>query len=524
MGAAGPVAAQGREAESCAGLAGMQIPASAITLPTHGAVVEKASTAGKDQSGAAVAFCAVLGRIDPVDPMSPPIRFQVNLPERWNDKALQFGGGGYNGRIPDATGWSSHDRRTGPTALARGYLTYSDDSGHQSSSANDGTFAANDEALANFGNMHIRKARDVAVAIATRRYGHAPRRIYFAGGSTGGREALTAALRWPDAYDGVIANYPTANFLGLRLENAALARAVYQDGSAGWIPPELTEKIAKEGLAACDALDGLADGIVSNMVACRAGAADRLARWSCPNSAPPCLTPVQVGTTIAIYHDGFSDDWQPRDSTNGFKGYNILEGVAMDLGKQPEFRHPLVEGANAHAALRADEFLKYFIARDPDFHLLGFDVHAPGTLTARLQLISGQIGAMSSDYRLFARKGGKVLLLQGADDALVSPYENIRRYEAIVAAMGRPAVRQFLRFYVVPGQGHGVGTFQANWDNLDILDAWVDRRVAPPVAPVAYDANPRTAGRSRPLCEYPKWPKYRGAGDPNLATSFVCAK
>jgi hypothetical protein len=523
LAAGADLAAAQSGAASCGLLVRMQIPAAAIALPTGGAVVDKATRITADRAGAAVAFCAVLGRIAPLDPAAPSIEFQVNLPEKWNDRALQFGGGGYNGRIPNATGWSAQDLRTGPTALARGYLTFSDDSGHQSRSANDGAFAQNDEALANFGNQHIRKTRDVAIEIAKRRYGHAPRRVYFAGGSTGGREGLTAALRWPEAYDGIIANYPTANFLGLRLQNAAISRAIYQDGSAGWIAPELVSKIAAQGLAACDSLDGVADGIVSDMAACRAGAAQRLRQWSCPNAPPPCLTPAQVSTTIAVYHEGFTAEWQPRDSANGFKGYNILEGVAMDLGEQPEYRLPLAEPANAHAALRADEFLKHFVARDPDFDLIKFDVHAPGPLTARLKLVAEQIGATSTDYAPFARKGGKLLLLHGWDDALVSPYDNIRRYEAIVTALGGRAVRQFLRFYVAPGQGHGVGTFQVNWNNLDVLDAWVERGIAPPRTPIAFDANPKTVGRARPLCEYPQWPRYRGKGDPNLAGSFVCA-
>jgi feruloyl esterase len=194
----------------------------------------------------------------------------------------------------------------------------------------------------------------------------------------------------------------------------------------------------------------------------------------------------------------------------------------MDLGDKPEFRLPLSEPANAHAALRADEFLKHFVARDANLDIMKFDVHAPGPLTARLKFVAEQIGATSTRYAPFAKKGGKVLLLQGADDALVSPYENIRRYEAIVADMGADAVRQFLRFYVVPGQGHGGGIFRAGWSNVDVLDAWVDRGVAPPVTPVAFDANAKTAGRSRPLCEYPKWPTYRGEGDANLAASFSC--
>jgi feruloyl esterase len=400
-------------------------------------------------------------------------------------------------------------------------MTLSDDSGHQAPNANDAMFAENAESLANFGNMHIRKTHDVAVAVARQRYGAAPKRFYFTGGSTGGREGLTAALRWPDAYDGVISSYPTANFIGLRMQNAAISRAIYQDNSAGWIPPALVSRIATESLAECDGLDGVKDGLVSNVMACRAGAEKRLAKFTCPNSAPPCLNATQV-KTVRLYHEGFSDDWQPRDSANGFKGYNILEGVEMNVGDAPDFTYPLKEGPIAHAAIRADEFLKHFVARDASFDLRKFDVQNPGPLLPQLKVISEQIGATSPDYSAFARKGGKILLMQGTEDALVAPFENIRRYQAIVDRMGPAATRQFMRFYVAPGQGHGGGAFIVTWDNLDILDAWVERGVAPPAAPVVVDGNAKTAGRTRPLCEYPKWPRYNGSGDVNAAASFTC--
>jgi feruloyl esterase len=280
-------------------------------------------------------------------------------------------------------------------------------------------------------------------------------------------------------------------------------------------------KIAADALAECDGLDGVKDAIVSNMAACRAGADERLKRWACPG-ASACLNAAQL-ETVKLYHAGFSDAWQPAGSTNGYTGYNVLEGVEMNLGDQPRFAYPLKDGPNAHATLRADEFLRHFVARDTNFDLRKFDVKAPGALEPQLKRIAELIGATSPDYSAFARRGGKVLLMQGADDASVSPYENIRRYQSIVDTMGAPAVRNFMRFYVVPGQGHGIGTFQAGWDNLDALDAWVDRGVAPPAAPIATDNGLKSAGRSRPLCEYPKWPRYKGSGDPDQAANFACA-
>lgn len=514
----------------CASLAGLPLAADLFSLPTRGGVVETARAMDKDRTGAAVAYCAVIGRIESIDPKAPAIRFQINLPEQWNGKSLQFGGGGYNGRIPDSTGVASNGLRSGPTPLARGYLTFSDDSGHQSASANDGMFAQNDEALANFGGLHIKKARDAMVHIARQRYGRAPQRIYFAGGSTGGREALTAARRWPDAYDGVISNYPTANFLNLRLENAAIASAIYQNNSAGWIPPALVDRIATESLAECDGLDGVKDGIVSNMAACRAGSAARLKRWSCGQLAAPCLTPVQVATTIKVYHEGFTAPWQAPGVGNGYKGYNVLEGVRLDVGDEPQLRNPLVDGPNAHAAIRADEFFKHFVTRDVNYNFIEFDNQRPGALAPRLKLISELIGATSPDYSAFIRHGGKVLLVHGLDDALVSPYESVRIHEAIVAAAGAKAADAFIRFYLVPGLGHGNGRFLLSWDNLEILDAWADRGISPPATPISFDANPATpataatAGRSRPMCEYPRWPRYMGKGDPNLAASFACVR
>lgn len=180
----------------CAGLAGLGIAASEITLPTTGAQVTAAAVAN-DANGA---YCRVLGAILPVDPAAPRILFQANLPATWNGRALQYGGGGCNGRIPNTTGLETHGRTGSPSPLARGFPTFGSDSGHQSARNNDASFATNEQAVHNFGYAHIRKTPDAVRHIATAHDGQAPRRLYFNGGSTGGREGLTAAIRWPEAY------------------------------------------------------------------------------------------------------------------------------------------------------------------------------------------------------------------------------------------------------------------------------------------------------------------------------------
>lgn len=512
-------------AQACQALAGVQLAPSQLSLPNGGvelrsAVLVRAAEAGN----ASGEYCRVTGAIRPVTAQAPEIRFQVNLPTRWNGKAVQFGGGGYDGVIPDTVGVGPHGIPGRPTPLARGFITAADDSGHQAPNIDDASFASNDEAVDNYAGLHVRKTRDVVAALAQRRYGSPLRRMYFMGGSTGGREALTAALRFPDAYDGVVSHYPTANFMGLRLWGVALAHAVYPNDSAGWIPPALVQRIANEALANCDALDGAADGIVSNMAACRARSAALLERLKCRNGEtghpPNCLTAAQL-RTIAVYHEGYTLPYELANGIRQYEGYNSLEGITMQLGSEARLLDPPPTPRNAHHVNRADQFVKYFVVRDPRFHLLTLDLQAPGRWLPRLQELSAKIDASNPDFSRFAGHGGKLLLVQGLDDPSVSPYANARFYRSIVQRMGQPAADAFSRFYMVPGLAHGNGKFRLAWDGLGELDRWADAGVAPST-PVGVDANAANHGRTRPMCVYPSWPRYLGSGSLDEARNYAC--
>src|SRR5687767_4078898 len=162
----------------CAALAGRHYDASVIGLPTTGADITGATVV--PATATLPEYCRIDGAIHPVDPTAPDIRFRVNLPTTWNGKALGMGGGGYNGNIPNTTNAPTLGNFPGVVLpLKQGYLTYASDSGHQSTDSDDASFALNDEALLNYGNQHVKKTRDIMVAIAKDRYGTAPRRIYF---------------------------------------------------------------------------------------------------------------------------------------------------------------------------------------------------------------------------------------------------------------------------------------------------------------------------------------------------------
>nr|WP_253074218.1 tannase/feruloyl esterase family alpha/beta hydrolase [Paraburkholderia caribensis] len=161
-------------------------------MPTSGATVTSATLVETDGE-----YCQVNGAISPVDTTAPEINFQVNLPTNWNHKALHYGGGGFDGTL--VTGVDSLDMAPAgtPTPLASGYATFGDDSGHQSASITDGKFAANDESLANYGGLSLKKTHDVAMLLIGKRYASAPSKTYFFGSSTGGRDGLSEAQRWP---------------------------------------------------------------------------------------------------------------------------------------------------------------------------------------------------------------------------------------------------------------------------------------------------------------------------------------
>lgn len=518
---------------ACADLAGLTFTAAQIGLPTQGASVSSATSVAATDAGNTLGdYCRVRGTIAPVDPQAPAITFAVNLPAQWNHKAIHFGGGGFNGTLIDGTEPLRFGPAGKPAPLALGYATFGDDGGHQSSSITDGSFAANDEALANYGGQSLKKTHDVAMLLVKARYGAAPEKAYFLGTSTGGRDALLHIQRWPADYDGVVANEPALNYSGTRLSNVAVGRALYANGGAGWVNLAKTLLVQKTVLAACDKLDGAADGIVSNVESCRKLNPQILATLRCAggtDGGDTCLSDAQLTTIRTIESPLELNGYTLAKGVTRAGGYNILEGTLVagpftsrDLGTRQVPGNPATT-ADANVYVTGDQWAKYFVTRDAGFDTLTLDPVTGGTWAARISAVSALTDALDADLSPFLAHGGRLILLHGLADEVISNNSTIEYYGRVKSAVGDAATEQGIRFYTVPGMGHGTGVFIPSWDSLAALETWVEKGVAPETG-VVTDTVAATAGRTRPLCRFPGWPKYKGSGSVDAASNYSCVQ
>jgi feruloyl esterase len=541
--AASVALAQG--AAPCPALAGRNIEPALIGLPSGPARIASATVERLPASPAAaeprIAYCKVLGDIAPIDPAAPPIRFEVNLPEQWNGKAVQYGGGGFNGVLITGLNPINDARLETPVPVALGFATWGTDSGHDNTKLPEiQAFALNSEALENYAFASYKKVRDAAIAIARAYYGMAPRRIYYAGISEGGREGITMAQRFPTDFDGIVSGVPAINFTGLLIAGSRNGVALMGDG---WLSPAKVKSLHKAVLEACDASDGLEDGVASRYAACPAAFDPKKLRCPDRRDSDNCLTDAQIAA-IETIHSPYVFPFPLANGVTYYPGYNYggedQSGgmVAWTTGRiAPSY--PLPSPANCVTVgdprcsqgrlwYYGSGFVRYFIAGDPNFDPRKF---RPENFKAQIERISALMDSTDPDLSRFAARGGKLILKENMADHAISPFNGIAYYKSVVGKLGQASVDSFTRFYVTPGANHvGVGTSSVDGaplpqgvDLLDAIDGWVDRGAAPgPLVQVAQDPNPPFAvTASRPMCRYPQWPRYMG-GSPKDAASFSC--
>ncbi|UUX95240.1 tannase/feruloyl esterase family alpha/beta hydrolase [Aquabacterium sp. J223] len=527
---------------SCAEMAGRTVPADQIGLPTTGARVTAAVTVAPSGSGAAARpeHCLVSGEIAPVDPTAPSIRFNLALPTVWNQKALMLGGGGLDGTVPNVVGNVSAGPTDQPLPIGRGYAVFGSDSGHQAGplASLDASFGLNDEALHNYNSGDaLKKTRDVAMLLIQARYGQKPVRSYFSGGSTGGREALTAIQRWPADWDGAIAWYPARAGMVSILGGHRMSRALAQPGA--YPNAAKREALFKSAVQTCDAFDGVSDGIIGHQDRCNAvfdpsTALVDGAPLRCPGGADTgdtCLSDAQI-TAMKVINTPTNLNYLASGETQ-HPGYNIWgadTGIyTWNTPVQPTVNFlafnrsapvlPMPADA-PYISIYTDQWIKYHVTRDPGYNSLSLDPENPGAWASRISFLSTTLDA-KTDLSGFAARGGRLLMAHGLNDVLVSSRSTRAYYNTLVSQMGLQGLRGFARYYEVPGYNHAASSvFNATWDSLTTLENWVEKATVPGEQITRDTVG--VPGRTRPMCEYPKWPQYKGSGDVNAAASFAC--
>ncbi len=512
--------------DSCGSLKGMKIPAHDLGLPTEGAFIRYAKLV-HDRRGE---YCKVLGAVRPVDSSAQVIRFEVNLPTNWNHKAVQFGGGTFDGWLGGSASGLKHGPvgvASDPVPLARGFATFGGDSGHHKRyfllpdflNTVNASFAKNAEERRNFAHDALKKTHDAAIFIMERRYGTRPSRMFFLGGSGGGREAYSVVQRWPEDYDGVLGAYAAWDPVDLALQYIRVSQAIYARG--GFLTRSKSKLLARSVMKSCDALDGLEDGIIGNIAACQFDPASLLC--STGSKKKHCLTSQQLRTvqTFATEQRTAQPLW---NGVQTMPGFNVLAGADltgfMGLLHHPE--HPPKFFLNSFYYFIGDQVLRYFLIGDAHYNVLTFNTTTGSEYAGDLLPQSQTFAASDPDLTQFAQHGGKFLIVHGTADATVPTNASVMYYKMVQSRMGQEETERFLRFYLIPGFGHERGAFKAGFDALGILDHWLDTGVAPKELTVV-DNNKGSQGRMRPLCAYPAWPKYKGAGDVTATSSFECA-
>jgi hypothetical protein len=496
-------------AGACAAMKNFTLPGVALEITKAAWVAAGSSppTAGPGGPTASAvklpAYCRVDGMIDRRtggDGKPYGIGFAITLPDDWNGRFLQQGGGGLNGNVAFPLGAAAAG--TNP-ALLRGFAVVTTDTGHTGSGF-DASFMREQQASLDFAYEAVGRVAGLAKQIVAQYYGRAADHSYFAGCSTGGREGMLMAERHPLYFDGIVVGAPAmrTSFSGIGDEWVAVAlnQVAPRDENGRPVTHLALSDVQKQAvidgiLSQCDASDGAKDGMVFNP-SCRFDPK----KLVCENSGQQAGSCLSAGQAAALER-GFAG---PKDS----KGRQVYPGFPFDTGIAA------TQGIPGHLNGGRNPV-------GPPFAALAMDVDARAAAAVDA---NAMISTTSEWVNLntFSAHGGKLVFFHGNSDPWFSSLDTVGYYERLKAANGgAAAVRNWSRLYLAPGMGH-CGGGAAALDTFDLLGAvvdWVEKGTAPDSVTATGRAFP---GRSRPLCAFPTFAYYKGAGDVEDAKNFEC--
>jgi len=449
-----------------------------LTQQSTSTISIKASVADK-----LPAACHVTATLHPTP--TSDIHAEIWLPlAGWNGKLLVQGSGGWGGSFASSA-----------EPLRRGYATASTDDGHTGPSAS--FLLGHPEKLADFAYRAEHETTLLAKRLIQAFYGHAPARSYWVGCSGGGREGLIQAARFPDTFDGIIAGDPA----DIRRNSWALNIAIqsFKDPEA-IIPPSKYPMIHRFVLDACDANDGLKDGLIGDPTTCH----PNFRTLQCKSAdGTDCLTTRQVQTAQAII--------SPAKDSTGKVFFSRLEPGT-------ELRWSRLAGGPTPADLFLDEF-RYAVYQDPAWDWRTFNLDRDA---ARAHAIDKDVDELDPNLSAFVRHGGKLILYHGWADQQVAPTNTVDFYKSTLASSKTATNPDWARLYMLPGMAHcSGGEGPDTFDKIGLLEQWVEHN-QPPAEVIASQQTEGKTTRTRPICPYPKTAHYNNTGDPNQASSFTC--
>ena len=459
------------------------------------------------------AFCRVVVQATPSS--DSDIRVEVWLPaENWNRKFQAHGNGGFAGQI---------DYFDLAASLLAGYATANTDTGHSAEGTDASWALGHPEKVTDFGYRAVHAMTVVAKELIGMRYGNAPQYSYFLGCSNGGRQGLMEAQRFPDDYNGILAGAPASYWSHLVSSGLWDEQALLND-DASYIPAAKIPSIAKAVNAACDAQDGVSDGILNDPRKCNFKPETML----CKNGdANDCLTQSQIIALKKIY-DGAHD----KDGKKVFPGF--LPGAEEGEGGWPLWITGPEKGKSLIGAFTHGYFAnivyekREWTPKSADFSQ---SVKLADEKTAKI------LNATDPNLAPFHAHGGKLIIYHGWNDPAISALNTVDYWEAVRAKLGASETESFVRLYMLPGMQHcnggpGPGSFGAfnspgpkdSQHNVQTaLELWVEKGTTPSsFIATKYVGDPRTVKLTRPLCPYPQSAKYKGSGDPTDASNFSC--
>ena len=440
------------------------------------------------------AFCLVAASLSPSG--DSDIRMELWMPVTgWNGKLRGTGNGGLGG----GTG-------ANPAALSNGvrlgYATVGTNTGHEGNSS----YAIDHpEKIKDFGYRSAHEMTVTSKALIKAFYGTGPTASYMAEGGGGTIAALSSAQRYPDDYDAISVTGMSSYLTRHTFAQMWIWQATHKD-EASYIPPDKYPVLHQAALAACDANDGLKDGLIGDPEHCRFDPAVVECRGP---TSPNCLTPPQVEAARKIYAG-------PTNPRTGQQIYSPLyPGSELGWGQL----------AGSHEPLGIPlEFFKYYVFRDPAWDYRTRPINFDGDVTLSDRPDIQPVNAVDPDLRTFFGRGGKLLLIEGWNDAAVPPKVALDYYKNVVAKVGAKTVQESMRFFMVPGMGHGPGTtgpHNFTFDALSVLVDWKENGRIPNQLLVTHYQDGKEVGK-RPVCQYPQVAYYKGSGNAEEPASFEC--